>query len=1072
MSTQVPAATASLPEDQRNTARETRARYRYQDECVALALLKHLESENLDGVLIEHSTDLILLPANGIPELVSIKHREPNQSGEPGWSWSALKRQRVLIDLYDAWTNADRRCTLAFWTNAGFNGSAHRLWQVCARQAEPTQDLVRSLKAQLGVSDTDAEEFLHALRIPEDPLPRRKEITDVGLRRTTELARKYRPDFSLHAEECYRALIDRIAQAGTDVPEAEALPQPIAAATLAAAEHPDQLRVMRRFLPARQLLDEILSVHDRLAAAGLPDAGQHGWEPDAQFIGRSDLLETLADLLRPGLPLEVPPVVIHGIPGCGKTSLAAQFAATHKSVIRPVFISAPSRGALIGELAFLANHNNTSNWDAGIAQLHGPVTPQLPGNSATLLIVDGVTEVGTIRGIVPRKSLCRVIITSNISYLEQGYKHVELNGWRREESHKFIRSVLNEVSPEDSEQLASALHDHPLALTQAVNYCRAARYKVINYLERLAKEPLAMLDRGQASGHIESVMKTITINIDAVNNRFERCTELLYLFSHLGSSPINESILDGKLALTYVIEPKVQLTPAKNRWRFAWKRPRKGYAILTYGVTQRGNELFVSLCDREWREKAIEALILSSLISRRDEGLVVHPLVALTARSLAGDPKPWVEVGLGLFASHMEQGGRRDFTTIDPYIDHIAALGSTAIDAGLSGPAVLAVCQVLSFRLAMFGVQRYGNRTAVEFGRRAVQIAEESLTSPGGSVRMLAQSRASLALALWEAGFVNDAIALLRENLQLGVEHDLDQIYVISMLDLGLMIADVSELGLVQEVLDQLNVAITAIPNDFPVQLASAWHVKTRLLRRLGRIEDARRLSEKALALARETPTCPERVLAELHSDSVLLTRDMGDPSAAYHYARAALDISRRRNRERLDLMDMKLLIGTADAAIDDNKLNEAEMLIDEAERIGLTEFGRDSTIYAHVLAERGRLRLVKLGNGDLTKPLNKQELTRAFTELERAVEVLEQGSVADESQLPSVLVHLAQVAHLLGDGKKARLSIEHAYNIDLKFYGPDHPETRKDRDVMKVIQFGDLIRGGRSWNIGRSEKS
>src|SRR5450631_2299077 len=122
MSTHMPPAVASLPEDRRNTARETRARYRYQDECAALALLNHLDSEDLDGVLIEHSTDMILLPANGVPELVSIKHREPNQSGESGWSWNALKRQRVLIDLYHAWNSADRRCTLAFWTNAGFNG--------------------------------------------------------------------------------------------------------------------------------------------------------------------------------------------------------------------------------------------------------------------------------------------------------------------------------------------------------------------------------------------------------------------------------------------------------------------------------------------------------------------------------------------------------------------------------------------------------------------------------------------------------------------------------------------------------------------------------------------------------------------------------------------------------------------------------------------------------------------------------------------------------------------------------------------------------------------------------------
>ena len=454
--TPMPSAVAALPEDRRNTALETRARYRYQDECAAIALLNHLGSDDLEGVLIEHSTDLILLPVQGVPELVSIKHREPNQSGESGWSWNALKRQSVLIDLYDAWNSAGRRCTLAFWTNGGFNGATYRLWKVCTRQTEPTEDLLRSLTAQLSASRTDVEAFLAALTIPVDPLPRRKEATDVGVRRTADLLEKHRPGSTWYAEDCYRALLDRIAKAGTDVPEAEALPKPTVAATLAASADRSQVRLLRRFLRADQLLQELLSVYDRQAAASLPDAGQHGWEPDTQFVGRSDLLSDLDQLLRPGLPLKVSPVVIHGIPGCGKTSVAAQFAATHKAILRPIFINASSRVALINDLAVVAGSHDVSDWDTGIAELHGPVTPRLPGNSATILVIDGVTDADTVRGIVPRKSLCRVIITSTVSYLEQGYEHIELNGWSREESHEFIKTVLNEASQEDREKTCAS----------------------------------------------------------------------------------------------------------------------------------------------------------------------------------------------------------------------------------------------------------------------------------------------------------------------------------------------------------------------------------------------------------------------------------------------------------------------------------------------------------------------------------------------------------------------------------------------------------------------------------------
>jgi tetratricopeptide (TPR) repeat protein len=1045
--TQIPSVAASLPEDGRNTARETRARYRYQDECAALALLNHLDSEDLDGVLIEHSTDLILLPANGVPELVSIKHREPNQSGEPGWSWNALKRQRVLIDLYHAWNSADRSCTLAFWTNASFNGSTHRLWQVCARQAEPTQDLLRSLTAQLGASRADAEAFLPALRIPEDPLPRRKEITDVGVRRTTELLQKHRPGSPLHAEECYRALVNRIAKAGTDVPEAEARPKPTVAATLAAAADRSQVRFMRRFLPARQLLDELLSVHDRLEAGSLPDAGQHGWEPDAQFIGRSDFLNKLDKLLQPGMPLEVAPVVIHGIPGCGKTSLAAQFAATHKAIFRPIFISASSRAALISELTALAGYDNRSNWDGGIAQLRGPVTPRLPGNSATLLIIDGVTDADSVRGIVPRKSLCRIIITSTVSYLEQGYEHLELNGWSRAESHKFISTILSETSPEDREELARALYDHPLALTQAVNYCRLTGHNIPGYLTRLAREPLIVLDRGQASGHSDSVLKAIKINIDAANERFPRCTEILYLFSHLGSSPIDESILDHEgLILALVVDREIQIASAERGWWPVRKRRRAGSVTPAYGFTQRGSELFQSLCEHAWRDQAIEVLLLMSLISRRDKGLVVHPLVALVARKLAGNPRPWVEVGLGLFVPYIEEGRTKDFITVDPYIDNLAALGSTALDAGLSGPTVLLVCQVLSKRMSMLSLQRYGDWTGVQFGQRAVEIAEESQNSPTGSAWLLAEVRSGLAIALWEAGCVDEAITQLRQNLQLGREHDYEPIYINTMLDLGIMVAAVSRRELAEEFLRELDAETKDIPENFPVRRISAGYVKTLLLRRLGRIDEAQRLNEDTLALAQETSSCPDRVLQDIHRAAALLARDIGDSPAVYRHNIAALKLSRRNRRDHPDVRDITMLDEAADAVIEADKLDEADALIAEAERVGRAEFGGDSLVYADVLATRGRLRLLK------------QEYQNALSDLEYAAAMLRKGSQVNHAGLPSVLVHLAQAAQALGDGRKARHSIQEAYDIDLDRYGPDHPETRKDLAIMKNIELLDLI--------------
>jgi tetratricopeptide (TPR) repeat protein len=1046
MSTRVPSTAASIPVDKRNTAPQTRARYRYQDECAAIALLNHLGSEDLEGVLIEHSTDLILLPIQGVPELVSIKHREPNQSGESGWSWQALKRQRVLSDLYNAWVSAGRHCTLAFWTNGGFNGSTYRLWKVCTRQAEPTQDLLRSLVAQLNAPHADIEAFLAALTIPEDPLPRRKEATDIGIRRTADLIEKHRPGPALHAEHCYRALVDRIARAGTDVPEAETLPRSTVAATLGAIKDHSQIQLSRRFLNASELLRDLLYVNDCCAAASLPNAGQHGWEPDAQFIGRSKLLSDLDELLRPGLPLKVAPVVIHGIPGCGKTSVAAQFAATHKAVLRPIFINASSRVALINELAILTGGQNVSEWDRGIAQLRGPVTPRLPGNSATLLIIDGVTDPDIVHGIVPRESLCRVIITSTVSYVEQGYKHIELEGWSRDESHEFISTVLNNASREDREKIARALSDNPLALTQAVNYCRLTERSISDYLVRLAREPLMVLDRGRASGHVDSIGKAITINIGAAEERFPGCTELLYLLSHLGGSPIDESILEGRSVIAFVREPEVR-TPTEKRVRWGiGTRSRRQAEQLGYATTKRGHELFQCLGKQAWRDQAIEVLLLTSLITRRDEGLIVHPLVALVARNLGGDPRPWLEVGIGLFASYLESGRTEDFTELDRYIDHVAALGSTALDAELDGPAVLAVCQILSNRLSMLGTsRRCGERTSVHFGQRAVEIAERSLSTPRGSPRMLAEMRRGLVTALWETGRADEAIMHLRQNLRLGREHADEQVLIGAILDIGLVAAEISQRQVAEEALRQIDVEIEDA-SDKPLLGVSVGYVKARLLRRLGRIDEAQEVNDKALALARELPDCPDRVLHELHGNAGLLARDLGHASTAYLHEMAALEIIRRNVRDRPDMQDVKVLSSAADAAIDAGRLDEANQMITEADRGARAEFGVDSQVYARVLATRGRLRFVE-GN-----------YRQALGDLERAATMLRDGSERDRIAMPAVLVHLAQIAQAFGDQKKAWGSIEEAYRIDLDLYGPDHPEARKDEEIMNAMKLMDLL--------------
>ena len=97
----------SLPVSSQNSATRVRGWQQYQDDCAALVLLGRLGSDDLDGVVIERSTDLVLVSGDDDPELVSIKHREANRSGTAGWSWTASRsRSRFRTATAPGWPRA------------------------------------------------------------------------------------------------------------------------------------------------------------------------------------------------------------------------------------------------------------------------------------------------------------------------------------------------------------------------------------------------------------------------------------------------------------------------------------------------------------------------------------------------------------------------------------------------------------------------------------------------------------------------------------------------------------------------------------------------------------------------------------------------------------------------------------------------------------------------------------------------------------------------------------------------------------------------------------------------------
>jgi tetratricopeptide (TPR) repeat protein len=1064
--TQCPGGTAdrlaALPIDGQNSAPRTRAWLQYQDDCAAMVLLGHLGGEGLDGVVIERSTDLVLIPADGDPELVSIKHREANRSGTAGWSWTAMAKDRVLHHLYEQWIAHGKRCSVAFWSNTGFADKTLGLWQVCANGDQASTALVRQLARHLGISEPRAAEFLSVLHLPQKPLPRRDEIKDVAIRRTADLLRPLRDDADRTAEACFRRLRDLVREAGTDTPE-RATERAARAATLReAASLRDVQRIRSEYLSRTSVLDLLLGVHDQLTA-GRADRGIR-WQPDPLFTGRRDELARLAELLQPGSPHEVPPVLIYGMTGSGKTSLATQFAATHADAFQPIFITGTSRASVERGLAMVRGAAGPAHPD-DLSDASGPATHRLPGSSATLLIIDGVTDTKAVAGLIPRRSLCRVVVTSTVRHIDQGYEPIHLGTWSRVDTLAFVAAAFPSSPAAARRRLAVALGDHPLAVTQAVNYCLGADRSIDEFLHRLGNQPEVALQRGIAASHPSGLVGAINMHIRSVQQQHSAAYDLLVLLAYLSGEPFDERLFSRRHGLVFAapLQKRRVEEPFLDRLRRPIRGDRQGRFAVDAEMTVRAREADRALSDEATREQAVDLLIGRSLATRRSDGLVVHPLIAAVVKHLEPDPSPWIELGLGLLAQPLELPNAEEVNAaLDRDIDHIAALVVAALDSDLHGPGVLAAGTVLCRHLATRSdVPPFDTvERAIEFASRVHDLVTAQVREGWLPAGALVMQKRSLAGLLQRAGRIDDAIGHLCEIAELADDSfgvgtdDSHHVRLQTLIDLGAIAENSRRRDLAEYVLVKLEPFDHGEPTLDPNGRAAVAGIQALLLRLLNRSDEAVAVNTAAVErLSGEEVN--EDLRADLYRAGVMLARDRGDGALAFEHAQALLELRRRVVGKRVSWHLAAALRDCADAAIGAHDHQQAVELLTETEEVARTNFGTDSREYARYLASLGRLNL------------QRQHWNDAWEDLTTAVEKLRRGAEADRTEVAVALVHLGQVQMYLDCPEEAARSFEEAIAIDTAVYGPQHPETLRDIEIRDAAA-GDVALQRRVYALTR----
>lgn len=115
-----------------------------------------------------------------------------------------------------------------------------------------------------------------------------------------------------------------------------------------------------------------------------------------------------------------------------------------------------------------------------------------------------------------------------------------------------------------------------------------------------------------------------------------------------------------------------------------------------------------------------------------------------------------------------------------------------------------------------------------------------------------------------------------------------------------------------------------------------------------------------------------------------------------------------------------------------------SEELLEEALQIIRSEFAEDTPLFNCLLATRGRLSFVRHKYHD------------AIADLSIAIRSLREFDPTD--LLPAALLHAAQCHAALGDMDVAIKMAREAHSKDAAHYGDNHPETKKDLEILNSL--------------------
>jgi hypothetical protein len=302
--------------------------------------------------------------------------------------------------------------------------------------------------------------------------------------------------------------------------------------------------VIRAFTSADTLELEVFHALSELTSGKMAPRIWNVPNRNADFTGRSAILEKLHDDLVGGRKAVVLARALYGLGGVGKTQVALEYAHRYQADYDLIWwIPAEQPQAISLALADLAERLGIQAGD-NAAEAAKAALEWLRRDTLGrwLLIFDNAGDPSDLEPYLPAGS-GHVLITSR----NHGWAHraepLEVDIFTRDESIAHLMRHVPRLDLRDAEKISAAVGDLPLAIEQAAAWLAETGMPAALYVERLATQAASALGLNKPFDYALPVAATWNLSLDRLRQRTPAAVHLLQILAFCSPEPISMNLL-------------------------------------------------------------------------------------------------------------------------------------------------------------------------------------------------------------------------------------------------------------------------------------------------------------------------------------------------------------------------------------------------------------------------------------------------------------------------------------------------------------------------------------------------